>query len=261
MEKLDIKLDAFEGPFDVLYSLIEKNKIDIYDIPISELTDQYMEYLTSLNNRSMDTMSEFMLMAATLLEIKSKMLLPRPKKDEGELIDPREELINKLIEYKRFKIISGELRDLSSVALRYLPKLPDAQLLQELKKNMAQTAEEVANEALEGVTLDGLYKIFEQVLSRRESKIDRIRSGFNSVKRDLYSIDDRIDFIRDLLVFKHNLKFADIFDYDSTKMEKVVTFLALLELIKIREICIVQEEIFGDIFISRNLEVMMEENA
>ena len=108
---IPVKINVFEGPLDLLLHLIEKNKIDIYDIPIVEITDQYMEYLHSMEKEDLGTMSEFMVMAATLLDIKCKMLLPKETNDEGEEEDPREELVQKLLEYKMYKYMSYELKD------------------------------------------------------------------------------------------------------------------------------------------------------
>ena len=108
---IPVKINVFEGPLDLLLHLIEKNKIDIYDIPIVEITDQYMEYLHSMEKEDLGTMSEFMVMAATLLDIKCKMLLPKETNDEGEDEDPREELVQQLLEYKMYKYLSYELKD------------------------------------------------------------------------------------------------------------------------------------------------------
>lgn len=108
---IPVKLEAFEGPLDLLLHLIEKNKIDIYDIPIVEITEQYMEYIRQMQEENLNIMSEFMVMAATLLDIKCKMLLPKEVTEEGEEKDPREELVQQLLEYKMFKYMSYELRD------------------------------------------------------------------------------------------------------------------------------------------------------
>ena len=114
---IPVKINVFEGPLDLLLHLIEKNKIDIYDIPIVEITDQYMEYLHSMEQEDLGTMSEFMVMAATLLDIKCKMLLPKEVNEEGEEEDPREELVQKLLEYKMYKYMSYELKDYMDSAL------------------------------------------------------------------------------------------------------------------------------------------------
>lgn len=108
---IPVKINVFEGPLDLLLHLIEKNKIDIYDIPIVEITDQYMEYIHSMEKEDLGVMSEFLVMAATLLDIKCKMLLPKEVNEEGEEEDPREELVQKLLEYKMYKYMSYELKD------------------------------------------------------------------------------------------------------------------------------------------------------
>ena len=121
---IPVKINVFEGPLDLLLHLIEKNKIDIYDIPIVEITAQYMEYLKSMETEDLNVMSEFLVMAATLLEIKAKMLLPAEVDEEGEEIDPREDLVQKLLEYKMYKYMSYELKDRLSVSGKVLYKDP-----------------------------------------------------------------------------------------------------------------------------------------
>ena len=113
---INIKLESFEGPMDLLYSLIIKNKIDIYDIPIVELTDQYLEYVDYMQRENMDSISEFTLMAATLIEIKSKMLLPKEVDENNKEIDPREELVNRLVEYKKFKTLAKDFASKQKLA-------------------------------------------------------------------------------------------------------------------------------------------------
>lgn len=241
---MNVKLTSFEGPLDLLYHLIEKNEIDIYDIPIAELTDQYLEFLES---HSMESMSEFIVMAAALLEIKSKMLLPLPKKDEPA-IDPRQELVDKLIEYKRFKQAAEAFKTHSEFAEQYVFRASDSELLDMLQAAGRSTAEAVPG-LLDGVTLDSLFDVFESVISRRELKTDKIRSGFNSVRRDIFTVDDKMLFIRELLSISRRISFRTIFDQGVSKIEKVVTFLALLELIKREEVSIRQDTLFADIHI------------
>ena len=118
MGGIPVKLQVFEGPLDLLLHLIEKNKIDIYDIPIAQITDQYMEYIRDMQEQDLNVMSEFMVMAATLLDIKCRMLLPREVKEDGEEEDPREELVRQLLEYKMYKYMSYELRDRMADASR-----------------------------------------------------------------------------------------------------------------------------------------------
>ena len=130
MESINVRLDAFEGPFDLLFHLIEKNEIDIYDIPIAQLTEQYIAFLEQADYKNMDGMSEFVIMAATLLEIKSNMLLPKQKETEQQA-DPREELVNKLLEYKKFKEVTQDLKKREETASFVLYKQADKAIEEE----------------------------------------------------------------------------------------------------------------------------------
>lgn len=246
MEQVTIRLDAFEGPMDLLYHLIEKNEIDIYDIPIASLTDQYLAYLDAAEDRNMDGMSEFMVMAATLLEIKSKLLLPKPKKeDEEEGPDPRAELVERLLEYKKIKGVTAEWKARAEEAARLLYK-PADKAIAKLRREEDQPLEDF----LMGVTMEDLYLAFQEVMQRKESKVDHVRSSFRAVERDLFTIQDKMDYIRDLLILQPQITFFGIFRRKARKMEKVVTFLALLELIKRKEVRITQRETFSEIYIT-----------
>lgn len=248
MEKVNIRLDAFEGPLELLYHLIEKNEIDIYDIPIASLTEQYLAYLDAAEDRDIDGMSEFLLMAATLLEIKSKLLLPLPKQEtEDPAPDPRTELVQKLLEYKKIKEVTGELKQKEETAAQRFYKKADASV-----KKLKQQPPEKLDEILQGITIEDVYRAFQQVMARQEEKSDKVRSGFRSVQRDLFTVSEKMAYIRDLLILRPKMQtaFHTIFRADAGKMEKVVTFLALLELIKQKEIQITQEKNFGEILIS-----------
>ena len=248
MSVLQIKLEEFEGPLDLLLKLIDKNKIDIYDIPISRLTDDYLYYIKSKNIADMDEMSQFIIMASTLLEIKSKMLLPKDKDEQtNEEIDPREELVKKLIEYKKYKIIAQKLSNTEVFAEKVIFKNPDMEAINTIKINIEPTAKEI----LDGITLKDLYNAFEEVLKRKELKIDKIRSEFKSVTKALYNINDKIIYIKDLIILNKKISFNKIFEESSSKAEVVVTFLAILELIKTKDIKVVQENIFDEIIITQ----------
>ena len=167
---IPVKINVFEGPLDLLLHLIEKNKIDIYDIPIVEITDQYMEYLHSMEQEDLGTMSEFMVMAATLLDIKCKMLLPKEVNEEGEEEDPREELVQKLLEYKMYKYMSYELKDYMDNAAGVFyknPSIPDEVLKYREPVDPA--------ELLAGLTLEKLNNIYQSILKKQESKTDGTR--------------------------------------------------------------------------------------
>ncbi|MCI9354681.1 MAG: segregation/condensation protein A [Firmicutes bacterium] len=247
MESINVHLEAFEGPFDLLFHLIEKNEIDIYDIPIAQLTEQYIAFLEQAEYKNMDGMSEFLLMAATLIEIKSKLLLPKQKQEQPQQ-DPREELVNKLLEYKKFKEITEDFKKREETAALVLYKEAD-KAVEKLKQSNKQDLD--LDKFLCGITLDNLYEAFTEVMKRRETKVDRVRSSFKSVERDLYTIDEKIDYIRDLLILRPSVSFYTIFRPKAVKMEIVVTFLALLELIKMKEVSVSQKEAFSEILITK----------
>lgn len=247
MKSITFKLDAFEGPFDLLFHLIEKNKIDIYDIPISELTDQYILYINSFENKDMDSISEFILMASTLVEIKSKMLLPKDKDEKEKEEDPRDELVNRLIEYKKFKA-AAELLDKRQFYSEYLYFKKYDKTITQYVKSYEETE---IKDIIEAIDLNLLYEAFKDVLKRKDIKVDKIRSNFNSVIREVYTIENKMQYINDLLIISDKIKFSEIFRNESTKSEIVTTFLAVLELIKIKKIRVFQKTIFDEIVISK----------
>ncbi|USF30756.1 segregation/condensation protein A [Clostridium sp. MD294] len=248
MRSINVHLEAFEGPFDLLFHLIEKNEIDIYDIPIAQLTEQYIAFLDQAEYKNMDNMSEFLIMAATLIEIKSKLLLPKQKQEQQQQQDPREELVNKLLEYKKFKEITEDFKKREEIAALVLYKEAD-KAIEKLKQSNEENVD--LEKFLCGITLNNLYEAFTEVMKRRETKVDRVRSSFKSVQRDLYTIDEKIDYIRDLLILRSSVSFYTIFRSEAVKMEIVVTFLALLELIKMKEVSVSQKETFSEILITK----------
>jgi len=241
---VEFKLEAFEGPLDLLLHLIDKNKIDIYDIPVGELTEQYISYISDMKNRNMENMSEFIVMAATLVEIKTNMLLPKVI-DEEEETDPREELVNRLEEYKRFKKAAEILGENQRFGEAYIFKGPDLKIMSEFK-NKKKDISEIIGEA----DISALYQAFLEVLKRREIRRDNIRSGFDSVERDLFTIEDKIQYISDLIFLRKKFRFVEAFKENVSRQEIVITFLAVLELIKVKRISVTQEKNFDDIFIS-----------
>ncbi|WP_250277949.1 segregation and condensation protein A [[Clostridium] colinum] len=248
MSLLQIKLEDFEGPLDLLLKLIDKNKIDIYDIPISKLTDDYLYCIKNKNITDMEEMSQFIVMATTLLEIKSKMLLPKEKDEQtNEEIDPREELVQKLIEYKKYKMIAEKLYNTEVFTEKVLFKNADIEAINSIKIKIEPTVEEI----LEGVTLKDLYNAFEEALKRKELKTDKIRSGFKSVTKAIYNINDKIVYLKDLIKLNKKISFNKIFEESSSKVEVVVTFLAVLELIKTKDIKVIQKNIFDEIIITQ----------
>ncbi len=238
---INVKLQAFEGPLDLLLHLIEKAEVDIYDIPIAEITDQYLDYIHMMKQLDLEVASEFLLMAATLLEIKSKMLLPKPKKENNqeEEIDPREELIQKLIEYKKYKEFSTLLKEKLIVYEKVFYKLPEP-----IESYLTDYT------SLSGVTVDMLTKCFQSILSKNSKEK---RSNVREIYRDTFTIEDRIISITHLLAAKPAFYFDDLFEGRKSRHEIIVTFMAILELIKQKTIIIEQEKNFDRILIRRNI--------
>lgn len=251
--KLSVKLETFEGPLDLLLHLIDKNKVNIYDIPIVEIAEQYMEYVSAMEKEDLDLVSDFLVMAATLLDIKSRMLLPVEKDEEGEEIDPRQELVERLIEYKMYKTMAQQLKDMNFDAEQQLYKQPT------IPAEVAKYEEPVDLEKLlEGVTLQRLHTVFQMVMKRQVDKMDPIRSKFGTIQQDPVRLSDKLGHIFDYGKTHNKFSFRNLLEQQYSKTDIVVTFLACLELIKIGKLLINQEEIFGDILLEWNPNCTME---
>ncbi|MFQ9515519.1 MAG: segregation and condensation protein A [Eubacterium sp.] len=241
---LEFKLQVFEGPLDLLLHLIEKNKVDIYDIPIVEITEQYLVYVNQMPKDDLDLTSEFLVMAATLIDIKSRMLLPKEIDENGEEIDPRAELVEKLIEYKMYKYAAGELRDMQVYAGKSLyrnPSVPEEVLKYEPPVDL--------DKLLADVNLAKLNEIFQMVLKRQMDKIDPVRSKFGKIEMEEVSLPEKIDYVTNTLRKKKRCSFRQLLEKQSSKMDVIVSFLAVLELIKIGQIEVHQDNTFDDIYI------------
>ena len=240
--ELSYKLEKFEGPLDLLLHLIEKNKINIYDIPIAEITDQYLEYVSCMEEESLDVVSEFLVMAATLLDIKARMLLE--VSEEGEEEDPRAELVERLLEYKTYKYMSLELKDMEVDADKVFYKAPT------IPREVERYEEPVdLDQLLDGLTLSKLQKIFESVMKRREDKIDPVRSTFGTIKKEPVSLEEKIGAVLEYAERHRRFSFRGMLSRQRDKTEIVVTFLALLELMKMGRIHLTQEHLFDDMMI------------
>lgn len=230
---------------DLLLHLIEKNKIDIFDIPIVEITNQYMEIIAQMQTKDMDVMSDFLLMAATLLRIKSKMLLPAEKVEEGEEEDPRAELVERLLEYKTYKYASYELKDLQMDASKQLFKKPS------IPEEIANYKEEIdISELLGDLTLARLQSIFHAVMKKQIDKIDPIRSKFGKIEKEKISLGDRMQYISEYAREHKKFNFRMLLEEQTSKTMVIVSFLGILELMKEGMLKIVQENIFDDIWIT-----------
>jgi segregation and condensation protein A len=246
MMRIDIKLDAFEGPLDLLLHLITREEVDIYDIPIVSITAQYFEAIKDVDTLDLDFASEFIVMAATLLEIKSKMLLP----DQNEMEvyefaheDPRLELVKRLVAYKLFKEMAMQLRNtegtLDEVIFReqddlnqYIQNVPKSELNKDLEASL-------------------LVEAVKRLMIKMNRFDENRQTYFKGIKRDHFTVEDKFKQIRFELKRLGNFNFSMLFGESITKEEVVVTFLALLELLKLKEIRIKQSELFGEIEISK----------
>ncbi|CVI72955.1 MAG TPA: segregation/condensation protein A [Candidatus Anaerobutyricum stercoris] len=240
--KIDVKLEAFEGPLDLLLHLIEKNKVNIYDIPIVEITNQYMEYIQEMErSTSMESMSEFLVMAATLLKIKSRMLLPKEEKEEEE--DPREELVQRLVEYKMCRYAAGELKDMSVDAEKVFYKT------ETIPKEIREYEEPIRPSEIVGdVTLEKLNQVFQMVMRRKKDREDPVRSRFGKIEKEKYKVEDRMRDIRRQIQGLRRINFRTLLDIQPTKEMVIVTFLAVLELMKVGQVTVSQESNFGEIY-------------
>lgn len=244
---IEVKLEVFEGPLDLLLHLIEKNKIDIYDIPIVEITNQYLDYIKEMQEKDMNVLSEFLVMAATLLDIKCKMLLPAEVNEEGEEEDPRAELVQKLLEYKMYKYMSYELRDRQMDAAKNWYREPN------LPKEVADYRPPLDYEQLIGdMNLSKLHDVFKMVIKKQEDKIDPIRSKYGNIEKEEIDMEAKGLYVEAYLREHRTTGFRTLLEKQNSRAEIIVTFLIILELMKIGKISISQEEIFGDILITAN---------
>jgi len=246
---INFKLETFEGPLDLLLHLIEKNKMNIFDIPIVEITAQYMAYLEEMKRRDLSILSEFLVMAATLLDIKSRMLLPAPEPEDGEdEEDPRAELVQQLLEYKMYKCMAFELKDRqmeAQLVMYKVPTIPKEVLAYEEPLDMA--------ELVSDVTLEKLNTIFNEIMKKQVDKIDPIRSKFGKIEKEEVSLEDKVAFLENYAKVHKQFSFRNLLEAQCTKMDIIVTFMAILEMMKVGKIIITQENIFDDIKIDSQI--------
>jgi len=232
---MEVNLPNYAGPLDLLLRLISRNEMDIFDIPIAELTAQYLEALQDLPP-DMDNLSEFLVYAATLLEIKSHMLLPRPKPlDDIEEEDPREALVQKLLAYQMAQTLAQQLHSLTP---------PGDRLTGKGEIELALEADDTP--VLEGVTVADLCEIFAEIMQRRAARTDTVRAGYGEMPRERFSVTEKITLIRHMLKQGKVRLFALLTDCHSRR-EMVVTFLALLEMMRRGMLKAQQDTDFADI--------------
>ncbi|AEY66259.1 segregation/condensation protein A [Clostridium sp. BNL1100] len=238
-----LKLDNFEGPFDLLFHLFEKNQVDIYDIPISSITDQYLDYLYAMQQLDLEVASEFLIMAATLLHIKSKTLLPSKKEEKQEEKDPREELVRRLVEYKRYKEFTQELKEMEKKWDRVSFRLPEALDLP------------VREEIME-IDPQVLRQQYIAILDRNKKKINLGAKNITKlVEHEKVSLRSKMREVVKQLIHKVSFKFSELFSFKTKSKTEVVTgFMAILELAKMKKVKIVQNQQFSDIHVIGNTQ-------
>lgn len=230
----NIKLPQFEGPFDLLLFFIERDELDVYDIPIATITNDFLDYIHQMESLNIDMASEFIVVAATLCRIKAKMLLPRKELDEeGNEIDPRGELVQQLLEYKRYKGILDEMRDLEEIRSNRKARGNAAGELKVLAQKALVDAE------LESLSLFKLLRTFEKVVERYE---DRQKIRVHKVVRYNYTLEDQKNYVRNLVVKEEKSDFVMIFGECENRIHALFNFLAILELIQMEEVGLIVGE-------------------
>lgn len=249
-QNFEIKLPLFEGPFDLLLFFIERDELDIYDIPIAKITDDFLAYVHQMEYLNIEVASEFILVAATLMRIKSKMLLPRPQLDEkGNEIDPREELVKHLLEYKKYKSV-----------VETFHKMEETELMKEKRGNIIRELKSLAEvtnvEAeLQDVTIFKLMTVFEKVLKRFEAARNK---PVHQVVQFPYTIDNQKKYLRDELDKKQRLSFMELVEAFPTRIGLIFNFLAMLEMLAVQQIGIQIGEGYNNFWITKAAEVSGE---
>lgn len=246
----EIKLPLFEGPFDLMLFFIERDELDIYDIPIAKITKDFLDYIHQLEKMEIEVASDFILFAATLMKIKSKMLIPRPELDEnGEEIDPREELVRHLLEYKKYKSVISELAQMEETRMA---KGKRGNIIAELKQ--LSKVDDVEAE-MQDLDLYKLLKVYQKVISRYASRTDETK---HTVIQYPYTIEQQKDFVLEKISFRNKVPFTDFISYKPDKIFVIYTFLAILELLQLSMVTIVIGEGFNNFWVEKTETVPTE---
>ena len=239
----EIKLPLFEGPFDLMLFFIERDELDIYDIPISKITNDFLDYIHHMETLEIEVASDFILFAATLMKIKSRMLLPRPVlNDQGELVDPREELVRNLLEYKKYKSVVEEL---SALELDRMSKEKRGNLVKELQE--LSKVEDVEAE-LQHLDLYKLLHVFQKCMSRLAARADE---PTHTIIQYPYSIEQQKAFVLEKISFKKQVPFTELISYKPDKIFVIYTFLAILELLQLSELTLILGEGFNNFWVEK----------
>ncbi len=243
-----LKLDVFEGPLDLLLFLIKKNDIEIKDIPISKITEQYLQYIDMMKMLDLDIVGDFLVMAATLMQIKSRMLLPPdPVDDNTQVVDPRDELVQRLLEYNRFKEIASDLQQKENYRQDLFSRALDEEKAKQLRDDAKEVYVDTSLFDLITALTDALKKIPEDKL--------------HEVIRDEFTVEQKIHDVLHFLIDKPQIQLSELFGKARSKGEVIVTFLAVLELIRLKEVRVVQKKLFDEIEVWRNKENMIPPTA
>ncbi|MBR0130190.1 MAG: segregation/condensation protein A [Firmicutes bacterium] len=235
-----VKLNIFEGPFELLIYLIEHSRMSVYDIKISEITAQYLDYVKQMEEADIELAQEFMVLAAELIDIKSRMLLPTANLDPetGAAEDPRKALVARILEYKQYKDIAGFLSE-QQEETEHIHTKPQ----EDLSRWTGET-----DELLKG-TMDQFAKAFEAFLLRKQ-RIDAMRRTYERIERERISIEKRMDEIRSIFLTKKTVMFSEMIAQDKSVFNRVVSFMSLLELLKLGNLTAQQKKRYGDIKVS-----------
>ncbi|MFH1771213.1 MAG: segregation/condensation protein A [Candidatus Omnitrophota bacterium] len=234
---MKVRLDIFEGPLDLLLYLIKKDHLNIYDIPLSDVVGQYLQFLELMKLLDINVASEYLVLAANLISIKSKMLLPRQEDEDEPEADPRQELVQKLLEYEKFKEAADFLRNKERLRLKFMSRPQQA----------APAGQDVFIEA----------SIFDLISAFKAALKEVPKDIFFEVIKDEFTVEQKIHDLLHMLMIKEKLSLEELFNTAKSKLEIVVIFLSILELIKMLEIVAIQEELFGSIVIVRRESVSM----
>jgi segregation and condensation protein A len=230
----NVKLEIFEGPFDLLLHLIKLNEVDIYDIPIGIITTQYLEYIDLMKELDIEIAGDFLIISAELLKIKSSMLLPMDEEQQEEVEELKRNLIDRIVEYKKFKELSVKLHILAEEQLDYYKKEPIVN--KEFSSGLVNFIE------VDLYSLLSSYKIILKKVEKRKVPI---------IEGEEFTIQDKMNYISDLIKLKNSIKFSDIFESVRNRVEVIITFIALLELIKLHKITAHQTDMFQEIYIRK----------
>ncbi|RAI94945.1 segregation and condensation protein A [Algoriphagus yeomjeoni] len=239
----EIKLPLFEGPFDLMLFFIERDELDIYDIPISKITNDFLDYVHQMEQMEMEVASDFILFAATLMKIKSRMLLPRPELNEqGEEVDPREELIRNLLEYKKYKSV---IEELSSMEGEEMSKQKRGNIAAELKT--LSKVDDVDAE-MQDMDLYKMLKVFQRTMAKMAARVDETK---HTVIQYPYTIAQQKDFVLEKISFKKKVPFDEFISYKPEKIFVIYTFLAILELLQLSLVTIIIGDGFNNFWVEK----------